>query len=108
MRKAAELQIDLRAEMNALDPLELSVISRVNFWGFLVSLPLGLNEDDLAEVFKDDLNFDNNGNVDYVTIIMSEKFVALERKRLAEKAILSHKKSVKIGVKTSSKSLFKS
>jgi len=51
-------------------------------------------------VFRDDLNFDNNGNVDYVTIIMSEKFVALERKRLAEKAMLSHKKTVKIGGKT--------
>lgn len=35
--------------------------------------------------------FDNNGNVDYVTILNSDIFVALERKRLAQKAILQAK-----------------
>ena len=67
--------------------LELSVISRVNFWGLLLSLPLGLNEDDLEEVFDNDLNFDNNGNVDYVVILNSDIFVALERKRLTTKVL---------------------
>ena len=77
------------------DPLDLSVISRVNFWGILISLPLGLNEDELNEIFDNDLNFDNNGNVDYVSILNSDVFVALERKRLAQQAILNaQKKSV--------------
>ena len=87
LRKAAELQIDLRREFLSHDLLELSVISRVNFWGILLSLPLGLNEDDLEEVFDNDLNFDNNGNVDYVTILNSDIFVALERKRLTAKVL---------------------
>lgn len=69
------------------DPLELSVISRVNFWGVLLSLPLGLNEDELTEIFDSDLNFDNNGNVDYVSILNSDIFVMLERKRLTAKAL---------------------
>lgn len=54
----------------------------------MLSLPLGLNEDDLEEVFDNDLNFDNNGNVDYVVILNSDIFVALERKRLTTKALL--------------------
>lgn len=69
------------------DQLELSVISRVNFWGILLSLPLGLNEEDLAEVFDNDLSFDNNGNVDYILILNSDVFVALERKRLCNKVL---------------------
>lgn len=43
LRKAAELQIDLRKEFLAQDSLELSVIPRVTFWGILINLPLGLN-----------------------------------------------------------------
>jgi len=82
LRKAAELQIDIRKEFQAHDPLELSVISRVQFWGVLLSLPLGLNEDELMEIFDNDLNYDNNGNVDYISILNSDIFVALERKRL--------------------------
>jgi len=77
----------LRRELTNLDPLELSVISRVSFWGLLLSLPLGLNEDELAEVFDNDLNYDNNGNVDYVEILNRDIFVALERKRIIAKAL---------------------
>lgn len=62
--------------------MELSVISRVQFWGVLLSLPLGLNEDELMEIFDNDLNYDNNGNVDYISILNSDIFVALERKRI--------------------------
>lgn len=77
----------MRRELTNLDPLELSVISRVSFWGLLLSLPLGLNEDELAEVFDNDLNYDNNGNVDYVEILNRDIFVALERKRIIAKAL---------------------
>lgn len=77
----------MRRELTSLDPLELSVISRVSFWGLLLSLPLGLNEDELAEVFDNDLNYDNNGNVDYVEILNRDIFVALERKRIIAKAL---------------------
>lgn len=77
----------MRRELINLDPLELSVISRVSFWGLLLSLPLGLNEDELAEVFDNDLNYDNNGNVDYVEILNRDIFVALERKRIIAKAL---------------------
>lgn len=95
MRKSAELQIDLRREFLAHDPLELSVIPRITFWGILINLPLGLNSDELSEVFDNDLNFDNYGNVDYVIIINSDIFVALERKRLLAKALTkTHQKKV--------------
>ena len=58
------------------------MISRVQFWGVLLSLPLGLNEDELMEIFDNDLNYDNNGNVDYISILNSDIFVALERTRI--------------------------
>ena len=77
----------MRRELTNLDPLELSVISRVSFWGLLLSLPVCLNEDELAEVFDNDLNYDNNGNVDYVEILNRDIFVALERKRIITKAL---------------------
>jgi hypothetical protein len=54
----------------------------VQFWGVLLSLPLGLNEDELMEIFDNDLSYDNNGNVDYISILNSDIFVALERKRI--------------------------
>jgi hypothetical protein len=82
MKKAADLQIDLRKEFHAHDMLELSVIPRVKFWGVLIDLPLGLSDQDLVEIFDNDLNFDNYGNVDYTSILNSDLFVALERKRL--------------------------
>jgi len=93
LRKAAELEIDLREILKEHDPLELSVISRINFWGLMLSLPLGLNDAELNEVFDNDLNFDNNGNVDYMQIVNSDIFVALERRRIAAQ-ILRKKGSV--------------
>jgi len=86
LRKAASLQMDLRKEFVSKDPLELSVLSRVKFWGILIALPLGLDESDLSEVFDNDLNFDNYGNVDYTSILNMDIFVALEAKRIREKA----------------------
>ena len=83
----------------AHDSLELSVIPRVAFWGILINLPLGLNQEELQEVFDNDLNFDNYGNVDYVGILNSDIFVALERKRILEKAMKSTK-ATKVNVST--------
>ena len=65
LRKAAELNLDLRKKFVQNDPYELSVLPRVKFWNILLSLPLGLNESEIREVFEHDLNFDNYGNVDY-------------------------------------------
>lgn len=53
----------------------------------MLSLPLGLNEDELTEIFDNDLNYDNNGNVDYISILNSDIFVMLERKRLTAQAL---------------------
>ena len=85
LKQAAKLQIDLRREFVKKDPLELSVLSRVQFWGIIISLPLGLNEEDLQEIFDNDLNFDSYGNVDYKSILNSDIFVKLEAKRIKEK-----------------------
>jgi len=87
LRKAAELQIDLRREFITADPLELSVLPRVKIWNILINLPLGLNDHELSEVFDNDLNFDNYGNVDYTGIMQSDIFVTLELKRLRERAL---------------------
>lgn len=87
LRKSAELHIDLRKEFVSADPLELSVLPRVKMWNILINLPLGINEKELAEIFENDLNFDNYGNVDYTGIMNSDIFVALENKRLRERAL---------------------
>lgn len=87
LRKAAELQIDLRREFITNDPLELSVLPRVKMWNILINLPLGMNDTELSEVFENDLNFDNYGNVDYTCILNSDIFVALESRRLRERAL---------------------
>ena len=87
LRKSAELNIDLRREFVSSDPLELSVLPRIKMWNILINLPIGLNETELHEVFDNDLNFDNSGNVDYMGIINSDIFVALEAKMLRERAI---------------------
>lgn len=81
------MEIDLRKEFIRKDPLELSVLPRVQFWNVIISQPLGLNEDELNEVFDNDLNFDNYGNVDYTSIINSDIFVKLEAKRIQDKAL---------------------
>ena len=67
------------------------MIPRITFWSILINLPLGLNQEELGEIFDNDLNFDNYGNVDYVNIINSDIFVALERKRILAKALKSSK-----------------
>lgn len=87
LRKSAELMIDLRRELVQHDPHELSVLPRVKFWQILIGLPLGLNEDELQEVFENDLNFDNYGNVDYTGILNTELFMTLEAKRIRELAL---------------------
>ena len=99
LRKSAELHIDLRREFVSSDPLELSVLPRIKMWNILINLPIGLNETELHEVFDNDLNFDNSGNVDYMGIINSDIFVALEAKMLRERALqinreLDNKKGV--------------
>jgi len=63
------------------------VLPRVKIWNLLINLALGLNEPELTEVFENDLNFDNYGNVDYTGILNSDIFVALEQKRLRERAL---------------------
>ena len=87
LRKSAELHIDLRKEFVSADPLELSVLPRVKMWNIIINLPLGMNEQELSEVFENDLNFDNYGNVDYTGILNSDIFVALENRRLRERAL---------------------
>jgi hypothetical protein len=95
LKKAAQLQIDLRKEFIRKDPLELSVLSRVQFWNIIISQPFGLNEDELNEIFDNDLNFDNYGNVDYTSIINSDIFVKLEARRIQEKALKTQKRKEK-------------
>ena len=85
----------MRKEFIRKDPLELSVLSRVQFWNVIITQPLGLNEDELNEVFDNDLNFDNYGNVDYTVILNSDIFVKLEVKRIQEKALKSLKRKEK-------------
>ena len=87
LRKSADLQIDLRKEFVTADPLELSVLPRVKMWTILINLPLGLNDTELTEIFENDLNFDNYGNVDYMGILNSNIFAALEMKRLRQRAL---------------------
>lgn len=74
------------------------MLSRVQFWNIIITQPLGLNEDELAEVFDNDLNFDNYGNVDYTVILNSDIFVKLEVRRIQDKALKNKRKdkSVKI------------
>lgn len=82
LRKSSEININLRAEFAKHDPLELSVISRPVFWSILIGLPLGLNDDELTEIFDNDLLFDNYGNVNYTAILIKEEFVVLEGRRI--------------------------
>ena len=44
LRKAAELQLDLRKILVEYDKNELNVIPRSKFIGILLDLPLGINE----------------------------------------------------------------
>ena len=79
IRKSAELNLDLRAIFLKNDENNLSVIPRAKFLRVLESLPLGLLIYELEEIFDNDLNYDNYGNVDYTVIMNSDIFVTLER-----------------------------
>ena len=76
------MNLDLRSILSKNDENGLNVIPRSNFWRILETLPLGLLPFEIDEIFDHDLNFDNNGNVDYMVIVNSDMFVTLERQRL--------------------------
>ena len=69
----------------------------------MISFPLGLNENELEVIFNNDLNFDNNGNVDYMSILNSDIFVMLERKRLTNLALLKSISMAKRNLKANKK-----
>lgn len=94
LRKAAELDLDLRKMFVQFDKNELNVIPRSKFAGILLDLPLGINEVDVAEILENDLHFDNYGNVDYTVVLNSDLFCHLERQRL--KAIHKKRKGVRV------------
>ena len=79
LRKAAELDLDLRKILLEHDRNELNVIPRSKFVGLLLEWPLGLNDVDVQEILENDLSFDNYGNVDYTVILNSDLFCHLER-----------------------------
>jgi hypothetical protein len=54
----------------------------------LENLPLGLLTFEIEEVFDNDLNFDNYGNVDYTVILQNELFVNLEQSRLRREQLM--------------------
>lgn len=82
IRKAFELGLDLRKIMVMQDHTSLNVISRARFQRMLENLPLGLMSYEIEEIFDNDLNFDNYGNVDYTVILNNDLFVTLERQRI--------------------------
>jgi Ca2+-binding EF-hand superfamily protein len=94
LRKAAELELDVRKRFLDHDKNELNVIPRSRFVGLLLDLPLGINEVDVQEILENDLNFDNYGNVDYTAILNSDLFCHLERARL--KAAHKKRKGVRV------------
>lgn len=88
IRKCAELGLDLRKIVVLQDPSGLNVIPRARFQRMLENLPLGLLPHEIEEVFDNDLNFDNYGNVDYTVILKTDIFVTLERSRLKKEQLL--------------------
>ncbi len=74
LRKASELNIDLRKVFIEFDKNELNVISRSKFVDLILDLPLGINEVDIQEILENDLKFDNYGNIDYTVILNSDLF----------------------------------
>jgi hypothetical protein len=69
IRKCHELGLDLRKILILQDQTSLNVIPRARFQRMLENLPLGLLPFEIEEVFDNDLNFDNYGNVDYTVIL---------------------------------------
>jgi hypothetical protein len=49
---------------------------------------LGLLPHEIEEIFDNDLNFDNYGNVDYTMILSNEIFVALEQAKAKKDMLL--------------------
>ena len=94
LRKASELNIDLRKVFIEFDKNELNVISRSKFVDLILDLPLGINEVDIQEILENDLKFDNYGNIDYTVILNSDLFCQLERSRL--KTTHKKKRAVKV------------
>jgi hypothetical protein len=82
LRKATDLQLDLRKIFVEFDKNELNVIPRSKFISILLDLPIGINEIEVQEISENDLHFDNYGNVDYTVILNSDLFCHLERQRL--------------------------
>ena len=82
LRKAADLQINLRKIFAQFDKNQINVIPRSKFCGMLIEIPLGLNEAEITEIMENDLSFDNYGNVDYTVILNGDLFCLLERQRL--------------------------
>jgi hypothetical protein len=54
----------------------------------LENLPLGLLPHEIEEIFDNDLNFDNYGNVDYTMILSNEMFVSLEQAKVKRDQLL--------------------
>jgi Ca2+-binding EF-hand superfamily protein len=82
LRKAVDLDIDLRKVFLEADKDDLTVINRAKFKTIVLDLPLGITEAEFEEIAENDFNYDNSGNVDYKVILNSDLFVSLERKRV--------------------------
>jgi Ca2+-binding EF-hand superfamily protein len=94
IRKCFELGLDLRKIVVLQDQTNLNVISRARFQRMLENLPLGLLPYEIEEIFDNDLNFDNYGNVDYTVILNSDLFVTLERSKLKKEQLLKRSLSM--------------
>lgn len=88
IRKCHELNLDLRKILILQDQTSLNVIPRARFQRMLENLPLGLLSYEIEEIFDNDLNFDNYGNVDYTVILQNEIFVNLEQQRIRRDHLL--------------------
>ena len=88
------------------DQTSLYVIPRARFQRMLENLPLGLLPSEIEEIFDNDLNFDNYGNVDYTTILSNEIFVNLEQAKVRRDQILrKNQKAISIGGDADKKSV---
>jgi len=88
VRKSFEIGLDLRKILMLQDQTSLYVIPRARFQRMLENLPLGLLPSEIEEIFDNDLNFDNYGNVDYTTILSNEIFVSLEQAKVRRDQIM--------------------
>ena len=106
IRKSFELGLDLRKILMLQDQTSLYVIPRARFQRMLENLPLGLLPSEIEEIFDNDLNFDNYGNVDYTTILSNEIFVNLEQAKVRRDQILrKNQKAIAIGGEADKKSV---